>query len=68
MRNDVCKLIALTGSSGASIDEAVNGAIAKAHETARDVQRFTITETRGQVVDRKVAHRPVSLKIGFTLE
>ena len=43
-------------------------AIAKAHETLRHISWFTVSETRGQVVDGKVAHWQVSLKIGFTLE
>ena len=43
-------------------------AIAKAHETVRNIQWFTVTETRGHVVEGKVAHWQVSLKIGFTLE
>ncbi|ABM40164.1 protein of unknown function DUF1458 (plasmid) [Polaromonas naphthalenivorans CJ2] len=43
-------------------------AIARAHETVRSIQWFTLTETRGHVVDGKVAHWQVSLKIGFTLE
>ena len=43
-------------------------AIAKAHQTVRNLQWFTITETRGHVVEGKVAHWQVSLKIGFTLE
>ena len=68
MGNHVYKLLELTGSSSVSIEEAVGTAIAKAHETMRNIQWFTITETRGHVVDGKVAHWQVSLKIGFTLE
>ena len=68
MGNHVYKLLELTGSSSVSIEEAVNNAIAKAHETVRNIQWFTITETRGHVVEGKVAHWQVSLKIGFTLE
>ena len=68
MSNHVYKLLELTGSSSVNIEEAVNTAIARAHETVRNIQWFTITETRGHVVDGKVAHWQVSLKIGFTLE
>lgn len=42
-------------------------AIAKAHETVRNIQWFQVSETRGHVVDGKVAHWQVGLKIGFTL-
>ncbi len=68
MANHVYKLLELTGSSSVSIEEAVSNAIAKAHETVRNIQWFSITETRGHVVEGKVAHWQVSLKIGFTLE
>lgn len=66
--NHVYKLLELTGSSSVSIEEAVATAIAKAHETVRNIQWFTITETRGHVAGGKVAHWQVSLKVGFTLE
>lgn len=68
MSNHVYKQLELVGSSNISIEEAVSSAIAKAHETIRNIQWFTVTETRGQVVDGKVAHWQVALKIGFTLE
>ncbi|CAN5566025.1 dodecin family protein [soil metagenome] len=56
MSNHVYKLLELTGSSSVGIDDAVSTAIAKAHETVRIIQWFTITETRGHVVDGKVTH------------
>ena len=68
MSNHVYKMLELTGSSSVSIEDAVSTAIAKAHETVRNIQWFSITETRGHVVDGKVAHWQVSLKIGFTLK
>ncbi|MDB5938209.1 MAG: hypothetical protein JWP77_573 [Polaromonas sp.] len=68
MSNHVYKQLELTGSSSVSIEEAVSTAIAKAHETVRNIQWFTITETRGHVEGGKVAHWQVSLKIGFTLD
>lgn len=66
--NHVYKNIELTGSSTTSIEDAVSAAIAKANESLRNIQWFTVTETRGHVKDGKVAHWQVSLKIGFTLE
>lgn len=68
MTEHVYKQIELTGSSMSGIEDAVAKAIAKAHETVRNIQWFEVTETRGHVVDGKVAHWQVSLKIGFTLE
>lgn len=68
MSSHVYKQLELTGSSSVSIEDAVSAAIAKAHETVRNIQWFTVTETRGHVVNGKVAHWQISLKIGFTLE
>lgn len=68
MGNHIYKQLELTGSSDIGIEDAVSRAIAKAHETVRNIQWFTVTETRGHVTDGKVAHWQVSIKVGFTLE
>ena len=68
MTNHVYKSLELTGSSTSSIEDAIQSAIAKAHETVRNIQWFTVTETRGHVVDGKVGHWQVTLKLGFTLD
>ena len=68
MSNHVYKQIELTGSSSVGIEDAVSHAIAKASESLRNIQWFSVTETRGHVVDGKVAHWQVSVKVGFTLE
>lgn len=68
MSNHVYKTLELTGSSPTGIEHAVQTAIAKAHESVRNIQWFQVTETRGHVVGGKVAHWQVGLKVGFTLE
>jgi flavin-binding protein dodecin len=68
MSDHVYKLLELAGSSTTSIEDAVQNAIAKAHQSVRNIHWFTITETRGHVADGKVAHWQVTLKVGFTLE
>jgi len=68
MSNHVYKQIELTGSSPTSIEDAVSTAIAKASETVRHIQWFNVIETRGHVVDGKVAHWQVTIKVGFTME
>ena len=62
------KHIELTGSSTKSSDDAVCNAIAQAAKTVRNLHWFQVVETRGHVVDGKVAHWQVALKVGFTLE
>ena len=68
MSQHVYKMLELTGSSPASIEDAVQTAIAKAAETIRNIHWFTVTETRGHVVEGKIAHWQVTVKVGFTLE
>jgi dodecin len=68
MSNHVYKMIELTGSSPTSIEDAVTNAIGKAAKTMHGLQWFQVTETRGHIVDGKVAHWQVTLKIGFTLD
>ena len=68
MSDHIYKLLELTGSSTTGIEDAVQKAIAKAHETVRNVHWFQVTETRGHVADGKIAHWQVSIKVGFTLE
>ena len=68
MSDHVYKILELTGSSPVSIEDAVQKAIAKAHETIRNIHWFVITETRGHVADGVVGHWQVTLKVGFTLE
>ena len=68
MSDHVYKSIELTGSSTTGIEDAVGQAIAKAHETVRNMQWFEVTETRGHIRDGRVAHWQVSVKVGFTLD
>lgn len=68
MSEHVYKSVELTGSSTSGIEDAVSNAIAKASETVRNIQWFEVTETRGHVVEGKVAHWQVTVKLGFTLE
>jgi flavin-binding protein dodecin len=68
MSNHVYKMLELTGSSTTSIEDAVGNAIAKAAQTMRNMHWFQVLETRGQIVDGKIAYWQVTVKIGFTLE
>ena len=68
MTDHVYKMLELTGSSPISIEEAVQNAITKASETVRNIQWFSVCETRGHVIEGKVGHWQVTIKLGFTLE
>jgi flavin-binding protein dodecin len=67
MSDNVYKIIEIVGSSETSIEDAIDGAIARAAKTIHDIGWFEVKETRGHVVGGKVAHYQVTLKIGFTL-
>ncbi|MCW5659002.1 MAG: dodecin domain-containing protein [Burkholderiaceae bacterium] len=68
MTNHVYKMLELVGSSTVGIEDAVQVALSKAHQTVRHIQWFKVEETRGHVVDGKVAHWQVTIKAGFTLD
>jgi hypothetical protein len=68
MSDHVYKKIELVGSSPTSIEEAVTNALARAAQSVRNMRWFEVTETRGHIVDGKVDHWQVTLKVGFTLE
>ncbi len=68
MSNHVYKTIELTGSSTTGIEDAVQKAIARSAETVHNMRWFEVTDIRGHLVDGKVDHWQVSLKLGFTLE
>ena len=68
MKNQVYKLIELTGTSTTSIEDAVAKAIKRAHETLKNLCWFNVIETRGSIDKGKVQHWQVTLKVGFTLK
>lgn len=68
MTDHVYKIIEMAGSSSTSSDDAIQQAIAKAAKTVRNLDWFEVVETRGHIVDGKVAHYQVKVKIGFRLD
>ena len=68
MSDNIYKIIEIVGSSATSIEDAIDGAVARAAKTVRDIRWFEVKETRGHVENGKVAHYQVTLRIGFTLD
>lgn len=62
------KVVEIVGSSPDSTDAAIRSAIAQASVTLRNLDWFEVVETRGHIVDGKVGHFQVHLKIGFRIE
>ena len=68
MSEHIYKQVELTGSSTTSIEDAVQGAVAKAAHTIHNLDWFQIVETRGRIEKNKVAYWQVTLKLGFRLD
>jgi flavin-binding protein dodecin len=64
----VYKFVELVGTSTSGTDDAIRHALETASKTIRHIDWFEVLETRGHVVDGKVAHYQVTLKIAFRLE
>jgi len=64
----VYRKIELTGTSTVSIEDAIQGAIARSSETLRHLRWFEVVETRGTIVDGKVGEWQVTIKVGFHIE
>ena len=68
MPDHVYKVVELVGSSEESVSKAVEGAIAKAVQTIRQLGWFEVVNVRGHIENGKIAHYQVTLKAGFRLE
>jgi hypothetical protein len=65
MSDNVYSVTEIVGSSSKSIEDAIDNAIATASRTQRNLEWFKVDETRGHIVDGKVGHYQVHLKLGF---
>lgn len=63
----VYKKVELVGSSTVSIEDAIQNALNECSKTVTNMDWFEVTETRGHIVDGKVGHYQVTLKIGFRI-
>ena len=68
MKNHVYKLVELTGTSTTSIEDAVAGALKRAHKTIKNLSWFQVVDTRGSIAKGKVDHWQVTIKVGFAVE
>ena len=68
MKDQVYKIIELTGTSTTSIEDAVGQAIKRAHKTLKGLSWFQVVETRGNIDKGTVHHWQVTIKVGFILE
>jgi dodecin len=65
--NNVAKVIEVVGTSDIGLEDAIQGAIARASQTVENLQWFHVTEIRGALSGDKVERYQVMMKIGFGL-
>ncbi len=65
--NHTYKLIEIVGSSASSSDDAIKNALAECSKTLHHLDWFEVVNTRGHIVDGKIAHYQVTLKIGMRI-
>jgi flavin-binding protein dodecin len=68
MSDHTYQKIEIVGSSPTSIEDAIQGAVARAAKQYSNMNWFEVVETRGHITDGKVAHYQVVIKVGFRLE
>lgn len=68
MNSHTYKVVEIVGSSPNGTDDAIRNAIAEAGKTLRHLDWFEVVQTRGHLVDGKVGHFQVVLKVGFRID
>lgn len=68
MPNSVYKVVEVVGTSEQSISEAIDGAVAKASASLRNLGWLEVMQIRGKIAEGKVEQYQVTVKLGFTLE
>jgi hypothetical protein len=66
--NRTYRVTEIVGTSTEGIDQAIANGIHRAAETLRHLDWFEVTQVRGQIVDGRVEHVQVGMKVGFRLE
>ncbi len=65
MADHIYKKVELVGSSKVGVEDAIEGAIARAAETLRNLDWFEVKEIRGNIRDGKPEFYQVTLAVGF---
>lgn len=62
------KIIELVGTSPNGTDEAIRNAISKAAQSIKHMDWYEVIASRGHIVDGKIQHYQVTIKVGFRIE
>ena len=63
----VYKKVELVGSSRDGIEDAIEQALATASDSLEMMDWFEVIETRGHIVDGRVGHYQVTVKVGVRI-
>ncbi|MCE2500161.1 MAG: dodecin domain-containing protein [Dehalococcoidia bacterium] len=62
------KIVELVGSSSDGVQQAIDGAIARAAQTIRNLDWFEVREIRGQIEDGQASWYQVKVGVGFRVD
>lgn len=68
MSEHIYRVTEIVGTSTEGLDAAVRNGISRAAQTLRELDWFEVTQVRGHIVDGRIEHYQVGLKVGFRLE
>ncbi|MEU1279715.1 dodecin [Streptomyces sp. NPDC005805] len=68
MSNHTYRVTEIVGTSTDGVDQAIRNGIDRASQTLRGLDWFEVTQVRGHIVDGRIEHYQVGLKVGFRLE
>ncbi|GHF96855.1 MULTISPECIES: dodecin [Streptomyces] len=68
MSNHTYRVTEIVGTSTDGVDQAIRNGIERASQTLRGLDWFEVTQVRGHLVDGRIEHYQVGLKVGFRLE
>ena len=62
------KIVELVGSSDESVQQAIDGAIARAAQTIRNLDWFEVREIRGQIENGRASWYQVKMGVGVRVD
>jgi dodecin len=68
MSNHTYRVTEIVGTSHEGVDPANRNGIDRANQTLRGLDWFEVTQVRGHLVEGRIEHYQVGLKVGFRLE
>ncbi|MBT2400520.1 dodecin [Streptomyces sp. ISL-100] len=68
MSDHTYRVTEIVGTSTEGLDQAIRNGIDRASQTLRGLDWFEMTQVRGHIVEGRIEHFQVGLKVGFRIE